>query len=198
MTHQIEMIKRLREETGAGVLECRTAWEQSGMLYAAALALLREKAAAEAARRADHQASQGRLEVYSHANGRIGVMVEINCETDFAAHSQAFRSFAHEIALQIAAADPRYIREEEIPAEFLEKETQKALVRARSEGKPEAVIPRMVSGMIGKTLDQQVLLRQAYIRDETLSIAQLLNQASANVGERIVIRRFIRWELDES
>jgi elongation factor Ts len=198
MTIQMEMIKRLREESGAGVMDCRRAWEQANMEYAAALTLLHEKAAAEAAKRAGREASQGCIEVYTHAGGRIGVMVEINTETDFAARSQAFRSFAHEIALQIAAAAPLFVREEDIPAEVLAEEARQAAEKARSEGKPEAILPRIVSGLQNKKLDQEVLLRQAYIRDETLRVAQLLNQVSATVGEHIVIRRFVRWVLDEN
>ena len=193
----IELIKQLREETGLGVMDCRMALEQAGASYAEALVILREKAAADAAKRAERPVSQGRVELYSHGGGRIGVMLEVNCETDFAARSAALRAFAHELALQIAAAAPRYVRDEEIPAEDLAQQAEKAAARARAEGKPEAIIPRIVEGYLKKFKDQTVLLRQVSIRDDQVTIAQMLNQAIAAVGENILIRRFIRWEVGE-
>ncbi len=193
----IELIKQLREETGLGVMDCRMALEQAGASYAEALVILREKAAADAAKRAERPVSQGRVELYSHGEGRIGVMLEVNCETDFAARSAALRAFAHELALQIAAAAPRYVRDEEIPAEDLNQQAEKAAARARAEGKPEAIVPRIVEGYLKKFKDQTVLLRQVSIRDDQVTIAQMLNQAIAAVGENIIIRRFIRWEVGE-
>ena len=197
MTTTIEMIKKLREETGAGVLDCRMALEQAEGVYVTALENLREKAAAQAAKRADHQASQGMVELYSHGDGRIGVMVEVNTETDFAARSAGLRSFAHEVALHIAAAAPLYVRDEDIPAQTLEEEAQKAAGRARAEGKPEAIIPRIVEGYLKKYRDRHVLLRQPWIRDDEVSMAELLNRAAASVGENIVIRRFARYAVGE-
>jgi elongation factor Ts len=197
MATRIELIRQLREETGAGVSACRMALEEAGGNIQQALSDLREQVAAEAARRANRQASQGRIELYSHPNGRIGVMVEINTETDFSGRSEILCSFAHEVALQIAAAAPSYVRDEDIPAEVLVEETRKAVELARREGKPETLVPRIVEGLIKKYMDEQVLLRQAYIRDGQLTIAKLLNQAVASLGENIVIRRFTRWELAE-
>lgn len=197
MATPIEMIKQLRETVGAGVLDCRMALEDAGWNYTQALDTLREKAAADAEKRADRQASQGMVELYSHGNGRIGVMVEVNTETDFAGRSEAFRSFAHELALQIAAANPLYLREADIPAEVIAAETEKVSQRSRAEGKPEKIIPRIVEGHLAKFKKDRVLLCQVYIRDDSLSIAQLLNQVIASVGENIVIRRFARWELGE-
>jgi elongation factor Ts len=124
-------------------------------------------------------------------------MVEVNCETDFVARSEAFRTLAHEIALQIAASAPHYIKEEEIPASVIEHEREIAAARAREEGKPEAVLGRIVDGRIEKFKDETVLLRQAYIRDESLTIQNLLMQNVASIGENVVIRRFVRWELGE-
>ncbi len=138
------------------------------------------------------------VELYSHGNGRVGVMVEVNCETDFVARSEPFRNFAHEVALQIAASAPLYIKEEDIPADVLEHERQIAANRAREEGKPEAIISKIVEGYLNKFKDETVLLRQNYIRDEELTIQELLNQTIASTGENIVIRRFDRWELGES
>ena len=197
MVITIEQIKQLREETGAGVLDCRKVLEQANGDFARAVEILREKGLAKAAKRADRETFEGVLDLYSHGNGRVGVMVEINSETDFVARSQAFRTFAHEVALQIAAAAPRYIRPEDIPAEVLENEKQKARVRALEEGKAENVIDRIVEGRLAKFLDEVCLLRQIYIRDENLTIEKLLHQNIAAIGENIVIRRFVRWEVGE-
>jgi elongation factor Ts len=192
----IEDIKQLRNETNAGVMECRQVLEQADGDVALALTLLRERGLEKAAKSADRPATQGMIETYSHAGGRIGVMVEINSETDFAARSAALRTFAHEIALQVAAAAPRYVRDEDIPPETLEEETQQATERARQAGKPQAIWARIVEGQLRKFRDVNVLLRQAYIRDESLTIDQLLGRVIAQVGENVVIRRFVRWEME--
>jgi elongation factor Ts len=153
---------------------------------------------ATAAKRAEREASEGVVEIYSHGNGRVGVMVEVNCETDFVARSEAFRSLAHELALQVAAAAPVYIRDEDVPAEVLEQERQKARRRGQEEGKPENILERIAEGYIEKFKDESVLLRQIYIRDDSLNIQKLLLQNVASIGENIVIRRFVRWELGET
>ena len=193
-----EQIKELREATGAGILDCRKALEQANGDFDKAVDYLREKGLATAAKRADRDASEGMVELYSHGNGRVGVMVEVNCETDFVARSEAFRTLAHELALQIAAAAPRYIRAEEIPDIELEHEREIARKRAIEEGKPEAVHDRIVEGRLDKFKDEVCLLRQTYIRDESVTIEQLMMQNIAAIGENIVIRRFARWELGES
>jgi elongation factor Ts len=194
--HTVEAIKQLRKETNAGVMDCRQALEQAGGDIEHALALLRARGLEKVAKNADHPVAQGMIEAYSHAGGRIGVMVEINSETDFAARSATLRTFAHEIALQVAATAPRFVRDEDIPAKALEKETQEAAERARQTGKPQAIRERIVEGQLRKFRDRTVLLRQVYIRDESLTVAQLLGKAIAQVGENIVIRRFMRWELE--
>ncbi|HEY3344687.1 MAG TPA: translation elongation factor Ts [Anaerolineaceae bacterium] len=193
-----DMIKQLREATGAGVLDCRKALQEADGDFNKAHDFLREKGLATAAKRAARQASEGVVELYSHGNGRVGVMVEVNSETDFVGRSEAFRKFAHELALQIAAGAPTYIREEDIPAEVIEHETQIATTKAREEGKPDTVIPRIVEGSLTKFKDETVLLRQVYVRDDSLTIQQLLNQLVASLGENVVIRRFVRWELGEN
>jgi elongation factor Ts len=192
-----EMIKKLRESTGAGILDCRKALEQANGDYDKAVDFLREKGLALAAKRSSRAASEGVVELYSHGNGRVGVMVEVNCETDFVSRSENFRKFAHEVALQIAASAPQYIKEEDIPADVLERETAVGTARAREEGKPENVIPRIVEGFIKKFKDETVLMRQAYIRDESITIQDLYNQTLVAVGENLVIRRFQRWQLGE-
>lgn len=192
-----EMIKQLREATGAGILDCRKALELSDGNFDKAVDHLREKGLALAAKRSARSASEGMVELYSHGNGRVGVMVEVNCETDFVARSENFRKFAHEVALQIAAANPQYVREEDIPAEILEREAAVGAARAREEGKPEAVIPRIVDGFVNKFKDETVLMRQAYIRDESITIQELFNQTLVALGENLIIRRFQRWQLGE-
>ncbi len=196
MQTRIELIKQLREETGAGVQACRLALEQTDGNYNLALADLREQIQAQADRRSGQQTMQGRIDLYAHGDGRIGVMVETRTETDFAARSDAVRQLAHELALQIAAANPSYVCEADIPVEVLEQETLKAANRARQEGKPETLIPRIVEGYLKKYKDQQVLMRQTYIRDQQLTVEQVLHQVAANIGENINVQRFVRWELE--
>jgi elongation factor Ts len=198
MAVSIEQIKELREETGAGIMDCRKALEGANGDFQKALEALREKGLATAAKRADRVASEGVVELYSHGNGRVGVMVELNCETDFVGRSEGFRTLAHELALQIAAAAPQYIREEDIPADVLEHERSLARAAALEEGKPEAVVERIIEGRLAKFMDEIVLLRQVYIRDDSLTIQQLLMDKVASIGENIVIRRFVRWELGKS
>ncbi len=195
MTTTIEWIKKLRQATGAGVQDCRKAFEQANGNYDEALQALQEKAAAALAKRANRLASQGIIELYSHGSGRIGVMVEVNCETDFAARSPAFLSFAHEVALQIAGASPLWVQDEDIPQSILQQEEEKAREKARSQGKPDTLIPRIVSGHLQKFLDQNVLLRQTSIRDDASTITQLLAHVAASLGEKVIIRRFVRWEI---
>jgi len=192
-----DMIKELRTATGAGILDCRKALTEAGGDYQKAVDYLREKGLAMAAKRANREASEGIVELYSHGGGRVGVMVEVNCETDFVARSDDFRQFAHEVALQIAAAAPLYITEEEISAEVFDHEAEIAHKRAEEEGKPANVLEKIVEGRIQKFKDEVVLLRQAYIRDESLTIEKLLHENIAKIGENIIIRRFQRWELGE-
>ncbi len=192
-----QMIKELREITKAGVMDCRKALEEANGDFQKAVEFLREKALATAAKRADRQTSNGMVELYSHGNGRVGVMVEVNCETDFVARSEQFVKFAHEIALQVAAAGPQYIKDEDIPADVLEKETEIAKGRAKEEGKPEAILEKIIQGRLEKFKDEVVLMRQPYIRDDKVTVGNLLLEQVASIGENIVIRRFVRWELGE-
>jgi elongation factor Ts len=198
MAIALDLIKQLREQTGAGVSDCKKALEDNNGDLHKALDYLREKGLAMAVKRATRNASEGVVEIYSHGNGRVGVLVEVNSETDFVGRSEAFRTMAHEIALQIAATSPIYVREEDIPASVLEHEAQIAAAKAREEGKPEAILPKIVEGYVNKFKDETVLLRQPYIRDESLTIQKLLNQNIAALGENIVIRRFARFALGET
>jgi elongation factor Ts len=192
-----EQIKELREATGAGVLDCRAALEHADGNFEKAVAYLREKGLAKAAKRAGKEASDGVVELYSHGGGRVGVMVEVNCETDFVARSEAFRTLAHEIALQIAAATPEWVKVEDVPQTVSDEEREIATNRAREDGKPEVAWPKIVEGRMDKFLDEKVLLRQPYVRDETKTVQDLISEAIGSIGENIVVRRFARWELGE-
>lgn len=192
-----EDIKKLREASGAGILDCRSALQESDGDFDRAMDYLREKGLATASKRSSREASEGVVELYSHGDGRVGVMVEVNCETDFVGRSQEFRDFAHELALQIAASSPLYINDADVPEAVLEHEKKIAEARAHEEGKPDTIIPKIVEGSLKKYMDETVLLRQAYIRDESVSIEQMLNQNVASMGENIVIRRFERYALGE-
>lgn len=197
MTVSTEQIKELRAATGVGVLDCRKALEDANGDFDRAVEMLREKGLAKAAKRADRVTPEGVLDLYSHGNGRVGVMVEVNCETDFVARSEAFRKFAHEISLQVAAAAPHYIREEDIPESVLENERNIGHALARHEGKPESVGEKIAEGRIHKLIGETCLYKQPYIRDENITIQDLLHQNIAAIGENIVIRRFVRWEVGE-
>jgi elongation factor Ts len=197
MSTTTEQIKKLREATGSGFMDCKKALEDSKGDFDQAFDFLRKKGLAKAAKRADREASEGVLELYNHGDGRVGVMVEVNCETDFVARSDAFREFAHEIALQIAALSPQWVSEDEIPEDVLQKESEIARERAVQEGKPEHILDRIIEGRINKFKDDVVLLRQAYIRNEDLAIQEYLHETIASIGENIVIRRFVRWALGE-
>src|SRR5512143_1534924 len=183
MAISIELIKQLREETGAGVLDCRKALETYNGDIEKAMVYLREQGLAKAAKRADREVLEGMLELYSHGNGRVGVMVEVNCETDFVARSAAFRKFAHEVALQIAAGAPKWVGVEDIPAEILEQEREKARSLALAEGKAEKVIDRIVEGKLEKFYNENCLLRQTYVRDEEIKFDDLRSQNIAAIGE---------------
>lgn len=193
-----EMIKSLRETTGAGILDCRKALEQSNGDMPSAMEYLREKGLATATKRSGRQASEGVVELYTHGNGRVGVMVELNCESDFVGRSEKFRNLAHELALQIAAASPLYVQESDIPAEVIESETRIATAKAKEDGKPDAILPRIIEGSLKKYKDEFVLMLQPYIRDESINVQELVNQNIAALGENIIIRRFARWALGET
>ncbi len=198
MAISTEDIKKLRAATGAGILDCRKALEQADGNYDQAVDFLREKGLATAAKRANRDASEGVVELYSHGNGRVGVMVELNAETDFVGRSEAFRKLAHEIALQIAATSPQYIKEEDIPEDVLKKEESIAAAKAKEEGKPESILPRILEGTLKKFKNEVVLLNQPYIRNEDITIQDLINENVVALGENLIVRRFARWQLGET
>ncbi|MCA0754065.1 translation elongation factor Ts [Paenibacillus sp. N4] len=190
-------VKELRERTGAGMLDCKKALDETNNDIEKAIALLREKGLAAAANKAGRIATEGVVESYIHAGGRIGVIVEVNCETDFVAKTDQFREFAKDVAMQIAAANPKFVRREEVPADELEKEREILKAQALNEGKPEKIVEKMVEGRISKYYEEYCLLEQSFIKDPDKTISTLLNEKISAIGENISIRRFVRYELGE-
>jgi elongation factor Ts len=193
-----QQVKDLREATGAGILDCRKALAQTNGDFDKAVAYLREKGLAAASKKTGREAKEGKLELYSHSGGRVGVMVEVNCETDFVARTEKFQAFAHDLALHIAASAPRFLDIADIPAEVLDEERTVARNRALQEGKPEKVVERIVEGRLDKFYQDVCLLKQPFVKDEAITIADLLKQTISAIGENVIIRRFARWELGES
>lgn len=194
----IDMIKELREKSGAGIMDVKNALQKADGDMEKAFGELRERGMQKAEKRADRVASEGRIEVYVHSEGRLVVVVEVNSETDFVGKSETFRNLCHELALQIAAAQPTYVSEADIPAEVIDAEKNAVVERVRGEGKPEAIIPKIVDGFMKKFKDEHVLMNQKYIKNESLTVADMINERVAALGEKLVIRRFIRWELGET
>ncbi|TAH52183.1 MAG: elongation factor Ts [Chloroflexota bacterium] len=197
MASTTEQIKKLREETGAGILDAKKTLEQVGGDYDKALSILKAKGIAKAEQKAaERTAKDGAIETYVH-NGKVGVMVELNCETDFVARTPQFKEAAHAVALQIAAMDPKYVSVEAIPAEELEAQKKTFTEATLAEGKPENMIEKIVAGKLDKYFAEVVLLRQPYIKDDKQTIEDVVTTASAQTGEKIVVRRFTRYALGE-
>ena len=189
------MVAELRAKTGAGMMDCKKALSEAQGNMEVAIDILRKKGLSAAAKKSGRIAAEGLIA--AAGQGNRGAVAEINSETDFVGRSDEFRAFAHEVALQIAASSPLFIKEEDIPESTLEHEKEIAIARAREEGKPDAIIPKIVEGTINKYKDDVVLMRQPYIRDDSLTIEKLLNQNVAAMGENIIIRRFARYALGE-
>lgn len=192
-----ELIKTLRARTNAGVLDCKKALTEANGDLDKAAEWLREKGIAAAAKKADRIAAEGKIFFYDHMGGKIGVMVEINCETDFVARNEQFNEFGKNIAMHIAAARPSYVRIEEVPASVLEHEKEILKAQALNEGKPAHLVEKMVEGRIKKFYKENVLLEQEYVKDPDKNIATLVNEATLSIGEKISIRRFVRYEMGE-
>lgn len=192
-----EKIKELRELSGAGMMDCKRALEETNGDLQKAMEVLRKKGAATAAKRADKEANQGVVEAYIHAGGRIGAMVELNCETDFVAKTPDFRALAHDIAMQIAAMSPRYISREHVEQPVIDKELEIYKTQAKNEGKPAQVAEKIAQGRLDKFYEEVCLMEQSFIKDSGKTIKDLLDEATAKVGERVSIRRFMRYHLGE-
>lgn len=197
MAISAQLVKQLRDKTGAGMMDCKRALVESDGDFEKAIEILRKKGASVAAKRAERTASEGIILTKMTDDASKGFMVEVNCETDFVSRSETFRNFAHEMALQIAATSPLCVTEEQLPEEAIERERNVARNRAKEEGKPENILDRIVDGRLEKFKDEVVLVRQAYIRDGSKTVQDLLNETISAIGENIVVRRFTRWELGE-
>ena len=192
---QTELIKKLREATGAGMMDVKRALEDAGWDEEKAVQLLRERGAMKAAKTADREAREGIIGHYIHHNQRVGVLVELNCETDFVARNELFQNLAKDLAMHIAMMNPRYVSAEEIPAEELEKERQIYIQAALNEGKPQQIAEKIAEGRLKKYLEEVVLLEQPFVKDDKVKVKELIQQAIAKIGENIVVRRFCRFEL---
>lgn len=191
------LVKELRERTGAGMMDCKKALAATEGDMDKAIDFLREKGLAAAAKKAGRIAAEGLVESYIHGGGRIGVLVEVNCETDFVAKTDAFKSLVKDIAMHIAAANPSYLRREEVPAAELEHEKMVLSEQARNEGKPKKIIEKMVTGRIEKYYKEVCLLEQPFVKDPDKTISDLITESIAKIGENIAIRRFTRYQLGE-
>ncbi len=192
------MVKELRTVTGAGVLDAKNALVASDGDFDKASDILREKGAARAAKRVGREALEGVVEVYEHPGKRVGVMLELNCETDFVARTEQFVALAHDLALHITAMNPQYLNVEDVPSEELDREAAVLRAQALAEGKPEEIADKIVAGRIKKFYSEVCLLKQPYVRDDKVTIQDLITNAISVTGENIRIRRFIRYELGES
>jgi len=193
-----DQVKKLRDQTGAGMMECKAALTEANGDLDNATTILRKRGLASAAKKAGRMTSQGVVGSYIHLGGRVGVLVEINCESDFVARTDQFQTLVKEVAMHIAAADPKYVRREDVPAEVLEKERSIYRAQAESSGKPAGVIEKIVEGKLGSFYSAAVLLEQPWIRDEAVTIQQLVAEASAKLGENIAISRFARFRVGET
>lgn len=191
------MVKELREATGAGVLDCKKALEASAGDLEKAKAYLREKGLAAAAKRAGRVAKEGLIEAYVHTGGRVGALIELDCETDFVARTEEFKALAHDLAMQVVAAKPLYLAPEDIPPDVLEEEKNVYRAQARDAGKPEHIIERIVEGKLQKHFQEVCLMRQPFIKDDDLTVQDILTRTIAKLGENIVMRRFARFELGD-
>ena len=192
-----EMVKDLRQRTGAGIVDCKTALHEAKGDVEGAIEYLRRKGLATAAKKAGRIAADGLVSSYIHAGGKMGVLVEVNCETDFVARTEDFQGFVKNIAMHVAAANPQYIRREDVPAEVIEKEKRIYRDQAQDSGKPEKVIDKIVEGKLERFFSEVCLLEQTFIRDADLTVREVLEAIIAKVGENVSIRRFARFQLGE-
>ena len=193
-----EMVRQLREKTGAGMMECKAALAEASGNMDEAITLLRKRGLAQAAKRAGRATAQGAIGSYIHMGGKIGVLVEVNCESDFVARTEDFNNLVKEVAMHIAAADPKWVRREDVPADAIEKEKSIYRAQMEKENKPPQVMDKIIEGKLGSFYSQFVLLDQPSIRDNAVTVAQLVAQASAKTGENIQVSRFVRFRVGET
>jgi len=190
-----QMIKELREKTGAGIVDCKKALVEAGGDIEKAVEILRKKGAAKAAKKAERATAEGAVFSYIHGGGKVGVLVELNCETDFVARNETFRELGHEIAMQIAAMAPEYVSKDDVPAEVIEKEKEVLREQALAEGKPEHIVEKIVEGRLAKFYSEKCLLEQPWIKDDSKTIKDLITDYITKLGENIKVRRFARFEV---
>jgi elongation factor Ts len=190
-----QMVKELREATGAGVLDCKQALQENDGDLEKAVQYLREKGIAAAAKRAHREAKEGLIGSYIHAGSRVGALVEVNCETDFVARTDEFQELAHDLAMQVVAAKPSYLRPEDVPADVIERERDTYRAQFDDSGKPAQVIDRIVDGKLDKFYEEACLFRQPFIKDSSITVGDLIQDRNALLGENIVVRRFVRYEI---
>jgi len=193
----MEMIKDLRERTGAGILDCKKALTENGDSVDKAVDWLRAKGIASASKKGGRVAAEGICEAYIHAGGRIGVLLEVNCETDFVAMNEQFKGLCRDIAMHIAAASPEYVRRDEVPADAIERERKVQIERVMGEGKPEAIAAKIVDGRMSKYYEEVCLLDQKFIKDDSKTVDQIVKEVVATIGENIQVRRFVRFVMGE-
>ncbi|MTI82226.1 MAG: translation elongation factor Ts [Firmicutes bacterium] len=192
-----KLVKELRDKTGAGMMDCKKALQETNGDIEKAIDFLREKGLSKAAKKAGRVTAEGLVESYIHGNGRIGVLVEVNCETDFVAKNEGFKAMVKDIAMQVAASKPEFVRREDVPEELVAKEKEVLKAQALNEGKPENIVEKMVEGRIDKYYKEICLLEQPYIKDPDKTVEQLVKETIAKIGENISVRRFTRYELGE-
>ncbi|NIS59420.1 MAG: translation elongation factor Ts [Proteobacteria bacterium] len=197
MDIDVSLVRDLRQKTGAGVMDCKRALKETGGNIDKAIEFLRQKGLAKAAKRVGRKAEEGLIGAYIHPGDRIGVLVEVNCETDFVARTQEFKDLVKDISMHVAAADPQYLRREDIPDEIIQKEKDILRIQALEMGKPEKVVDRIVEGRMERFFSEVCLLEQAFVKDLDLTVGDLLNSLMGRIGERISIRRFTRYQLGE-
>ena len=197
MDIDVAMVKDLRQKTGAGVMDCKRALKESQGNVDKAIEFLRQKGLAKAAKRGFRRADEGLIGSYIHPGGRIGVLVEVNCETDFVARTQEFKDLVKDISMHVAAADPQYLSRESVPEDVREKEKQILRMQALEMGKPEKIVDRIVEGKMERFFSEVCLLEQAYVKDPDVTVGDLLNSLMGKIGEKISIRRFARYQLGE-
>ena len=197
MTITAEQVKQLRDQTGAGMMECKKALAEASGDVERAIELLRKAGMAQAAKRSGRAASEGLVDAYIHPGNRVGVLIEVNCETDFVARTPEFAELVRNLAMQIAAAGAEYVRREEVPADRVAKEREIFAAQTEAQGKPAAIIEKIVDGKVNKFFAEVCLLEQAYIRDDKTTVQEMIQQASSKTGENIVLRRFARFRLGQ-
>src|SRR5687768_9030368 len=193
-----DLVKELREKTGAGILDCQKALSENGNNIDKAIDYLRQKGLAAAQKKAGRETNQGLIHAYIHAGGKIGVLVEVNCETDFVARNEEFKTFVNDLALQVAASNPSHVKREDLPSDVIAKERAIYEAQAKEMGKPPAAWPKIVEGKLEKYYQESCLLEQAFIKDPSVTVKDLLAQKIAKIGENMNVRRFVRYQLGQA